>query len=194
MIETSDNEHAIEPPKIVQPPKPRLPIYSPGSSIDAAKALHRSLHHLSALLAIQSRLHSRRLAPVPPPFHPNPSSQPRFHAWVHNNYHGDFRCDERPESLMVPADTPSVKGLAIYGARSGKTRYFGAWIERSGVFVGWMRIQPQSVGIESDYAVGEVLGRSVFVGIASDVDCHDAIDRFTEALKEAAWDLGVAGG
>ena len=91
--------------------------------------------------------------------------------------------------------TPLSSGsLSINGARSGKTRYYGAWIERSGVFVGWLRIQPQVVGIDADYAVGEVLGRSVFVGVTSDLDGHDAIDRFADALKEAAWDLGVAGG
>jgi len=85
-------------------------------------------------------------------------------------------------------------------------------------FVGWMRIQPHIAGIESDYAVGEVFGRPVFMGITNfaqqisrakfgtkpsasadgwvtlDLSGHDAVDRFSLALKNAAWDLGVADG
>ena len=197
MIAASEKEYVIELPTAEEPPEPRLPTPRPNTAIDAAKALHKSLRHLSTLMEIECRLHSRRPSPSPPPVqpdHPKPENQACFHTWVHNNYHEVFRCDERPESLMVPADTPSVKGLAIYGARSGKTRYYGAWIKRSGVFVGWMRIQPQIVGIDSDYAVGEVLGRAVFVGIVLELSGHDALDKFAEALKEAAWDLGVAGG
>src|SRR4030066_121268 len=63
----------------------------------------------------------------------------------------------------------SVKGLAVYAVRNGNSRFFGAWIERSGVFIGWMRIQPHISGIDSDYAVGEVLQRPVFMGITLDL-------------------------
>jgi len=84
--------------------------------------------------------------------------------------------------------------LTVYVAKSGNTRFFGVWTKRSGVFIGWMRIQPNIAGIESDYAVGEVLGRPVFMGITLDLSGHDAVDKFAQALKEAAWDLGLAGG
>jgi len=98
-----------------------------------------------------------------------------------------------PESPMIPVDAPKVRGLTVYAGRCNRARYFGAWTERSGVFIGWMRIQPHIAGIESDYAVGEVLVRPIFMGIILDLSGHDAIDRFSTALKSVAWDLGVAG-
>jgi len=57
-----------------------------------------------------------------------------------------------------------------------------------------MRTQPVVVGVDSEYAVGEVLGRPLFMGVVIDLSGHDASDRFSAALKNAAWDLGVAGG
>jgi hypothetical protein len=57
-----------------------------------------------------------------------------------------------------------------------------------------MRIQPQVAGIDSEYAVGEILGRAVFNMISIDLSGHAAIDKFVIALKEAAWDLGLADG
>ena len=82
--------------------------------------------------------------------------------------------------------------MTVYAVRSGATRFYGAWTELGGNFTGWMRIQPQVSGIESDYAVGEILGRPVFTTISIDLSGHDAVDKFTQALKETAWDLGVA--
>jgi hypothetical protein len=55
-----------------------------------------------------------------------------------------------------------------------------------------MRIQPHLAEVDSDYAVGEVLQRPVFIGISLDISGHDAEGKFTRALKEAAWDLGIA--
>ena len=55
-----------------------------------------------------------------------------------------------------------------------------------------MRIQPHIAGIESDYAVGEVLKRPVFMGITLDLGGQDTVDKFSLALKNAALDLGVA--
>ena len=98
------------------------------------------------------------------------------------------------QEFGVKCTLNQVRGLKVYAARSGNTRFYGAWVEWSGTFIGWMRIQPHIAGIESDYAVGEILGRPVFMGITLDLSGHDAIDKFTHALKEAAWDLGVAGG
>ena len=97
-----------------------------------------------------------------------------------------------PEYPIIPVDSPKVRGLTVYAARCENTRYFGAWAKRSGIFIGWMRIQPHIAGIESDYAVGEVLGRPVFMGITLDLSGHDAFDRFSLALKNIAWDSRIA--
>ena len=120
-----------------------------------------------------------------------PANQAAFHEWVLAVYWRVFHSETRPDGPMLPLETPAVRGLTIYGVKCGETRFFGAWIERSGVFIGWMRIQPHIAGIESDYAVGEVLGRPVFMGITLDLSGHDAVEKFTQSLKEAAWDLGV---
>jgi len=123
-----------------------------------------------------------------------PTNQAAFHEWVHAVFMRVFHCEKQPLGPMVTVEAPAVKGLTVYGAKSGETRFYGARIERSGVFVGWMRIQPHIAGVDSDYAVGEVLQRPVFMGITMDLSGHDAVDKFTQALKEAAWDLGLAGG
>jgi hypothetical protein len=39
-----------------------------------------------------------------------------------------------------------------------------------------------------------VLGRQLFMGISLDITGHMAIDKFQQALKEVAWDLGAADG
>jgi hypothetical protein len=123
-----------------------------------------------------------------------PKNQACFLEWAQAMFLRVFRVEKRPEGPMVTLDAPAVKGLTIYAAKNGETRFYGAWIERSGVFVGWMRIQLHIAGVDSNYAVGEVLQRSVFMGITLDLSGHDAVDRFTLALKNAAWDLGVADG
>jgi len=43
-------------------------------------------------------------------------------------------------------------------------------------------------------SLGNVIGRPLFMGITIDLSGHDALDRFSAALRSAAWDLGVAGG
>jgi hypothetical protein len=58
--------------------------------------------------------------------------------------------------------------------------------------MGWMRMQPQISGIDAVYAVGEVLERPVFIDTSPDLSVPEALDMFVQALKEAAWDLGVA--
>jgi len=123
-----------------------------------------------------------------------PANQAAFHEWVLATHRRVFLSEPRPDGPMLPLDAPAVKGLTIYGVKCGETRYFGAWIERSGVFIGWMRIQPHIAGVDSDYAVGEVLKIPIFMGITLELSGHDAIDRFSLALKNAAWDLGVADG
>jgi hypothetical protein len=104
-----------------------------------------------------------------------------------------YRLENMIEGPMVPIDAPIVKGLTVYAVMNGNSRFFGAWIERSGVFIGWMRIQPHISGVDSDYVVSEVLQRPVFMGMSLDLSGHDAEYKFTRALKEAAWDLGVLG-
>jgi hypothetical protein len=122
-----------------------------------------------------------------------PVNQAAYHDWIQAMSRRVFRLDHMIEGPMVPIDAPIVKGLTVYAVKNGNSRFFGAWIERSGVFVGWMRIQPHLAGVDSDYAVGEVLQRPVIMGMSLDLSGHDAIYMFTQALKEAAWDLGVLG-
>ena len=68
-----------------------------------------------------------------------PSNQAAFHEWVLAVYRRVFHSETRPEGPMFPLETPAVKGLTIYGVKCGETRFYGAWIERSGVFVGWTK-------------------------------------------------------
>jgi hypothetical protein len=157
---------------------------------------------------IEEPIHEKLVRPKRPlPRHPEtapgcpdmlhrerPANQAAYHEWILAVYRRVFHSETRHEGPMLPLETPAVRGLTIYGVKCGETRFYGAWIERSGVFIGWMRIQPHISGIDSDYAVGEVLGRSIFMGITLDLSGHDAVDKFTRALKVAAWDLGVAEG
>jgi len=100
-----------------------------------------------------------------------------------------------PERL-VPVEAPKVKGLVVYGAelKGTGTRFFGAWTEWGGTFIGLMRTRPNLAAEEQDsiYAIGEVLGRPVF-GTAdhSSSALDDALELFRRALQEAAKDLGV---
>jgi len=121
-----------------------------------------------------------------------PVNQAAYHDWIQAMSRRVYRLEHMIEGPMVPIDTPTINGLTVYGVKNGNSRFYGAWIERSGVFIGWMRIQPHIAGVDSDYAVGEVLQRPVFMGITLDLSGHDAEDKFTRALKEAAWDLGLA--
>jgi hypothetical protein len=181
---------AINNPEICHVDKPRsaeirFPDRKPKSAVRQALRLWTSLHRLTSTLDVLCEQHPAKshldvdsFSRSAHAWHhwPKPANQACFHEWVQ------------------AIEAPSVKGLKVYAAKSGNIRFFGAWIERSGVFVGWMRIQPHISGIESDYAVGEVLGRPVFMGITLDLSGHDAIDRFSLALRNAAWDLGVSGG
>jgi hypothetical protein len=100
-----------------------------------------------------------------------------------------------PERL-VPVEAPKVKGLVIFGAelKGTGTRYFAAWTEWGGTFIGWMRTRPNLAGNEPNavHAIGEVLARSIYGAH----DCAsstlvDALDSFRRALQEAATDMGV---
>jgi len=100
-----------------------------------------------------------------------------------------------PERL-VPAEAPTVKGLVVFGAelKGTGTRYFAAWTEWGGTFIGWMRTRPNLAAEEQDtvYAIGEVLGRPVFgTEDHPSSTLHDALDFFERALQQAAEDLGV---
>jgi hypothetical protein len=128
------------------------------------------------------------------PQHLKPENQAAFHEWVRAFFRRVFQLGKQPDTPFIPLDAPIVKGLAIFAAKSGETSFYGAWTAASGVFIGWMRIQPQISGIDSDYAVGEILGRTIFEAVSIDLSGHAAVDRFVRLLEEAAWDLGLAGG
>jgi len=133
------------------------------------------------------------LSPIMP-FPPMPAGQLAFQDWLHSAAIDIFGCGSLPDSPIFTMDPPSVKGLVIYAAQCGPFKFFAAWVAWSGTFLGWMRIQPAIEGVDSDYAIGEVLGRQLFMGISLDITGHMAIDKFKQALKEIAWDLGAADG
>ena len=82
-----------------------------------------------------------------------------------------------------------MKGLVIYGARCGSLKFYAAWVEWSGTFIGWLKVQPAVEGVDSDFGVGEVFGKRLDSKISMDLNGHMAIDRFVRALKEEAWTL-----
>jgi len=87
-----------------------------------------------------------------------------------------------------------VAGLTIYAAadiRTG-TGFYAAWAAPWGNLVGWMRLRVQLTGIDMVHVAGEVLGLAILPPGAGDVSADLAAHRFVEALKEAAWDLGIA--
>jgi hypothetical protein len=96
----------------------------------------------------------------------------------------------------VPVEAPKIKGLVVFGAelKGTSTRFFGAWTEWGGTFIGWMRVRPNLAAEEQDsiYAIGEVLGRPVYgTQDRPSSTLHDALEFFRRALQEAAEDLGV---
>jgi len=96
---------------------------------------------------------------------------------------------------IISIEAPEVEGLTVYGARTGQTRFYGAWIQRSGIFVGWMRTRPNLAGEAPDavHATGEVLGRSVFTQEESkSFALPDAQESFRRALLETAQDMGLS--
>ena len=100
-----------------------------------------------------------------------------------------------PERL-IPVDAPKIQGLVVFGAelKGAGTRYYGAWTEWGGTFIGWMRTRPNLAGGEQDsvHAIGEVFGRAVFgAGDEPRASMPDAINSFYRALLEAGNDLGV---
>ena len=102
-----------------------------------------------------------------------------------------FHCESFPDSPIFTLDAPTVKGIVIYGARYGSLKFYAAWVVWSGTFLGWMRIQPAVEGIDSDYAIGEVLGELLFRGNSLDLSGHMALNKFQQVRKEVAWDMGA---
>ena len=123
-----------------------------------------------------------------------PANQLAFQDWLRLAAIEIFGCDSLPDWPIFSLDPPSVNGLVIHAARCGPFKLFAAWVAWSGTFLGWMRIQPAVEGIDSDYAIGEVLGRQLFIGISLDMSGHTAVDRFLQVLKGMAWDLGAGDG
>ena len=171
----------------------------------AAKAAQKKLRKALDLLREQNIPHPgitpgcREL-----PRYPKPRDQKEFNAWIPITYYRLFLSpilqDGRllatiPERL-VPVEAPVIKGLVVYGAelKGTGTRYFAAWTEWGGTFIGWMRTRPNLAGGEQNsvHAIGEVLGRSVFgPENCSSTTHHDALDFFRRALQQAADDMGV---
>ena len=130
--------------------------------------------------------------------------QKEFNSWIPLTYYQlflspilqDGRMLARLPERLVPVEAPTVKGLVVYGAelKGTGTKYYGAWTEWGGTFIGWMRTRPNLAGEAPDAisATGEVLGRPVFTQEDSNTGAlHDALESFRRALQEAAEDLGV---
>jgi len=105
-----------------------------------------------------------------------------------------FQYESFPDSPIFSLGAPAVKGLVIYSASCGTLKFYTAWVESTGTFIGWMKVQPAVEGVDSDFGVGELFGKRLDSKISLDLSGHDAIDKFSQALKNAAWDLGVAAG
>jgi hypothetical protein len=181
-------------PRKIRHPRPLNP------SARQALQLWHAFHRLGDIF---DNLASRPEIPSPPdnpivdispswPFPPMPANQLAFQDWLRLAAIEIFGRDSLPDWPILSLDPPNVNGLVIYAARCGPFKFYAAWVAWSGTFIGWMRIQPAVEGIDSNYAIGEVLGRQLFIGISLDMSGHSAIDRFQQALKEVAWDLGAA--
>jgi hypothetical protein len=86
-------------------------------------------------------------------------------------------------------DAPAVKGLVIYRARCGSLKFYSAWVESTGTFIGWMKVQPAVEGVDSDCAIGEILGKPIVDRISVVLNRHRAMDRFTKTLENYMRDI-----
>ena len=200
MIIDTISHQPIEEPILIEINPPYLP--SRPNPLPAI-GLWLALHRLSSILSPSSASHPQtspsfhnppRYSISPRIHHPKPSNQADYHVWLQHAYKHIFKYEQALIGPIIAIEGPEVEGLSIYGARTGQTRFYGAWIRRSGIFVGWMRIRPNLAGPEQEavYSIGEVLGRSVFgTDEHSSSTLHDALDFFQRALQEAAEDLGV---
>ena len=157
---------------------------------------------------------SLQFSPFPcAPFHPSSPPNPRPGHKVHHTAQRQSlrQPQQRPRPIrvrrakawghlperLVPVDAPKVKGLVVYGAKlkGTGTRYFAAWTEWGGTFIGWMRTRPKLAGDTPDavHAIGEVLGIAVFSPEESSTCAlYDALELFRLALREAAQDMGLS--
>jgi hypothetical protein len=122
------------------------------------------------------------------------SNQAAYDGWLQHAYKRVFRCEQALTGPIIAIEAPAVKGLTVYGARNGQTRFYGAWTRRSGIFVGWMRARPNLAGDTPDavHAIGEVLGRSVFKPEeCASCALHDALESFRRALSLLLSILGM---
>jgi len=160
-------------------------------------ACHRlgdMLEDLSAQAPPASSLDWPETPERPWPTPPMPVDQLDFQEWLRDASTSIFGCDGLPDWPVISLDAPKVKGIIIYAARCGTFKFYTAWVEWSGTFIGWLKVQPAVERIDPDYAVGEISGRPLFLGITLDLSGHMAIGRFVQVLKDVARDLGLSEG
>ena len=125
------------------------------------------------------------------PIPPMPIDQLDFQEWLRVAAASIFGCDGLPDWPIVTVDAPKVNGFIIYAAQCWTFKFYAAWVEWSGTFIGWLKVQPAVEGVESDYGIGEVLGKPIYSKITMDIKGHLAVDRFVRELRKVAWAIGV---
>jgi hypothetical protein len=120
-----------------------------------------------------------------------PPNQMAYQEWLLTATDTIFGCESLPDSPIFTLDAPAVKGLVVYGARCGTARFYAAWVETTGTFIGWLKVLPAIKGVDSDFGVGEVFGKPLDSKISMDIKGHLAVDRFFRELGKVAWAIGA---
>jgi hypothetical protein len=116
-----------------------------------------------------------------------PPDQMAYQEWLLTAATTIFQCESLPDSPIFTLEAPAVKGFVVYGARCGTSRFYAAWVESSGTFIGWLKVQPAIEGVDSDFGVGEVFGKPLDSKISVDSKGHLVIDRFVRELGKVGW-------
>jgi hypothetical protein len=127
----------------------------------------------------------------PWPIPPMPIDQLDFQEWIRVAVASIFGYDGLPDWPIVTSDAPKVEGLIIYAALCGTFKFYAAWVESTGTFIGWLKIQPAVEGVDSDFGIGEVFGKWLDSKISMDLNGHLAVDRFVRELQMVVWAIGV---
>jgi hypothetical protein len=151
------------------------------------------------LAQLRSDIHLAMASPDPAPMafsalyseepiggHLSPRSQLEWIHWLQNHHEDVFKATICTGPKAIKA--PSVKDARVYAAEAFGGRFYAAWSDFTGMFMGWLRIEVTHMGKSSmTFALGEVGGKPVF----SDMSDHRArkapLSAWVKALKELDW-------